>query len=246
MQRVSEIASLSHDIRNMMASIVLSAEELESSKDPRTATIGRRIVSAAHACASMCATAIEMQNSKGWTHIEDEIHVAEVIGDVVSQLRSSRFRTVEILIECQPSLMARLCRARLYRIMFNLILNSCLALQNQLRGRVVVRARRRGSDLAIDIEDNGPGLPRHFADAVSSFGLLNQPPNNPMHGIGLPTAMTLARQLGGRLLLVDTGPNGTSFRLKLDCCALDQITVETGVTPSSPPDITSPVACAVS
>ncbi len=218
MKHVNEISSLSHDIRNMLASIAMSAEELEASNNPRVAVIGRRITRAVAECASFCTAAVKAQGATDWSPAEDDLCVASVISDVFQQVSAPQYPAVEFRTDCPQSLTAKLCRARLYRTLFNLVLNSCAALHAQRLGSVTVRARQRERTLVIDVEDNGPGIPRHSALPCAAFISADSSSSCEGFGIGLPTASTLARQMGGRLLLVETGPKGTLFRLEFVNC----------------------------
>ncbi len=65
----------------------------------------------------------------------------------------------------------------------------------------------------LEFTDNGPGIPesarenlfRPFAGSARRGGT----------GLGLVIARELAQGMGGSLVLADTGPGGTIFRLRL-------------------------------
>ena len=67
-----------------------------------------------------------------------------------------------------------------------------------------------GGGLAVDVRDEGNGLPR--AEVAKLFNRTDVPPNG--HGIGLSLAATLVRAEGGRLYLLEAEAPPT-FRILL-------------------------------
>ncbi|MGN6240692.1 MAG: sensor histidine kinase [Cellulosimicrobium cellulans] len=79
------------------------------------------------------------------------------------------------------------------------------------RARVTVRASDAGAWVAIDVEDDGPGVPEEQAEAVFVPG--HRAPDSPGAGLGLPLARRVARASGGDVELVTATP--PRFRLTL-------------------------------
>lgn len=79
------------------------------------------------------------------------------------------------------------------------------------RARVTVSARAAGVWVAIDVEDDGPGVPAGEAEAVFVPG--HRSPDSPGAGLGLPLARRVARASGGDVELVSSTPS--VFRLTL-------------------------------
>jgi signal transduction histidine kinase len=63
------------------------------------------------------------------------------------------------------------------------------------RSRVTLRARRAGTQVAISVEDDGPGVPDGDRDLVFEPG--HHSPDSPGAGLGLPLARRVARAAGG-------------------------------------------------
>jgi signal transduction histidine kinase len=76
-------------------------------------------------------------------------------------------------------------------------------------GVITVTARNTGGILALEVSDEGEGIPEEGGDV---FAVRADPA--PARGIGLGLARALAAAEGGRLLLTHHGPNPT-FRLLL-------------------------------
>jgi signal transduction histidine kinase len=106
---------------------------------------------------------------------------------------------------------------QLHRILVNLLNNARQAIDHGEAGKGVgkvtaTHAQDSGMD-AIRLRDTGPGLPERarahifqpFAGAARSGGT----------GLGLAIARELAQGHGGELALLETGPDGTEFELRL-------------------------------
>ncbi len=215
---VSEVASLSHDIRNMMATILLASEVLEDSTDNRTVDLAKRISKVADACTAFCRAAIDAETSPRSKDETKSVFLADLINEIVGQLEIQHGQKLSFRVHCSEKLTAPLCQARLYRVLFNLIENAAKAVCESDGSAVDIRVEKRDGALAIEVIDDGPG----FNASGLQMVLLKTKPDNVVdkrqHGIGLPTVVSLSRQMGGRLTKMDTAERGTSFRLLFPNC----------------------------
>jgi signal transduction histidine kinase len=79
-------------------------------------------------------------------------------------------------------------------------------------GRVTVEMQREAGGIALQVADNGPGIPAAVRDHLFEPGYSGRTGGT---GLGLAISQLLARQIGASLALVATGPEGTTFRLTL-------------------------------
>ncbi|MCD6340281.1 MAG: sensor histidine kinase [Verrucomicrobia bacterium] len=79
-------------------------------------------------------------------------------------------------------------------------------------GEVLVRLFPEGNRYAIEVQDQGPGLPESVRARLFQPIRSKKPGGS---GLGLAIARQLAGGLGGELRLVRSGPEGTLFRLSL-------------------------------
>lgn len=77
---------------------------------------------------------------------------------------------------------------------------------------VIVSLRPETDRLVLEVRDEGYGIPETLRAHLFVPGRSGRPGGS---GLGLAISQLLARQLGAELLLADTGPQGTVFRLTL-------------------------------
>ena len=99
---------------------------------------------------------------------------------------------------------------RLRQCLTNLIGN---ALKHADAGKVTVEVGYRQDELVVDIGDEGPGIPSELAERVFEPFVRGQS-DSPGVGLGLAISRTLARQMGGDLVLLPSD-RGAHFRLTL-------------------------------
>ena len=106
---------------------------------------------------------------------------------------------------------------QLHRILVNLLRNAREAIVGagvaHAHGRVTA-SLTRGEDLStIRLADDGPGLPERARTRLfQPFAGSSRPGGA---GLGLAIAHELAQAHGGDLVLVETGPKGTVFEVRL-------------------------------
>ena len=84
---------------------------------------------------------------------------------------------------------------------------------------VCVRARRQGSFMRIEVEDNGPGLPAAMEAAVFEPYVRGPDNHQPGIGLGLATVKRVAEAHGGRVDVRSMARVGCRFGLELPCAA---------------------------
>jgi signal transduction histidine kinase len=100
-------------------------------------------------------------------------------------------------------------RNHLFRVLVNLLRNAAEAGASRVR----VRVRAIGHTLAIELADDGPGLPDVVRENM--FRPFTSTRRTGGSGLGLAIARDLMLAHGGDIDLIATGPNGTTFRLTL-------------------------------
>jgi Na+/proline symporter/signal transduction histidine kinase len=113
-------------------------------------------------------------------------------------------------------------RDRLMQVVINLLSNAA-KFADRRTGRVKVRLARRDSDLAVEIEDNGPGIPLEQREIVfEKFrqGAGDRTTGRPGGtGLGLTICRHIVEHFGGRIWIEAAKPTGAIFRFTLPIAA---------------------------
>lgn len=92
----------------------------------------------------------------------------------------------------------------------NLVANAVAA--TPAGGRVTVDLDSDREQIALTVADEGEGIPASVQARLFEPGASGRPGGT---GLGLAISRLIARQMGGELALVSTGPSGTTFRVTL-------------------------------
>ena len=104
----------------------------------------------------------------------------------------------------------------LNQVWTNLIDNAVYAIGEADRadGRIVVRAAPADSGVVVEVEDNGPGIPKEIQKRVFDSFFTTKPPGSGT-GLGLDISRNIVLQHHGGNLTVDSEPGRTTFRVEL-------------------------------
>ena len=212
------VAKISHDLRNMLASAQLMAERFESSRDPLVRRGGSKLIGSLDRAIALCESTLRFGRAEeaapeprriALAALADEVGEAVfpaaedgTPGPVVFENRAPR----ELLIEADPD--------QLFRVLVNLCRNARQAIEaTGLGGSVRIEARRVAEGCEVDVLDDGPGLPTKAVDHL--FQPFKGAARKDGFGLGLAIAHELSALQGGRLSLVSTTTEGTTFRIWL-------------------------------
>lgn len=103
------------------------------------------------------------------------------------------------------------------RILFNLADNAAkYAYREAGENSVTFRVRATQTQLRVDVEDDGPGIPeKHRAEIFKPFERGSAHGDTRGLGLGLPISAEAAKMLGGKLFLLKSDSAGTTFRLEI-------------------------------
>jgi signal transduction histidine kinase len=102
--------------------------------------------------------------------------------------------------------------AELNQVWTNLIDNAADAMSG--RGRLVLRTRRDGDELVVEVADDGPGIPEAVQPRVFEAFFTTKTAGRGS-GLGLDNAQRIVRKRHHGTLTFTTGPQGTVFRVGL-------------------------------
>ena len=144
------------------------------------------------------------------------VDVAALARDRVAQLRRNpRYHVVQFGEPTFSAVHTRGQVAWLRQALELLVDNAVRAVQDRAKPRVMVSvAVEESAWVEIRVADNGPGLPPEVRDSLGCE-FVYKPNTAEGLGIGLVLAQMILEAYGGRVRVVDTGPQGTVMALRL-------------------------------
>ncbi len=211
-------AGLAHELRNTLAGVdaglqVFERGELLPAEERREVTreMRARIERARRVLDDVLAWARPPRLDRYCWPVPD---LLESFRDAVTGIPGSEGLAVEIgdttPVEEELVLVDPL---RIGQVAVNLLQNAARAMGG--KGTVRLSAAREGRFVAIRFRDRGPGIAPEVRERIFEPFFTTSPEGT---GLGLPIARSLAEAHGGRLVLEETGPRGTTFRLDLPAC----------------------------
>lgn len=211
------VAKINHDLRNMLTSAQLASERLADSPDPMVAKALPRLERALSRAAALSGNVLEYGRSEEPEPNKVRAPLSPVLTLAAEDagLSPDGVRLVKNLparfnVHADPD--------QLYRILVNLMRNARQAIESDTsradrRGEVRVTASTADGDCVIRISDNGPGIPSRVSDKLFEAFVTGRASGG--SGLGLTISRELAMNNGGGLTLLETGPAGTTFELRL-------------------------------
>jgi signal transduction histidine kinase len=199
------VAKVSHDLRGILTPALLSAERLQLNADPRVRRAGEVLAQAVDRAAELVRRTLDYAR-EGPPPLElTPVALAPLVNEAAETVRPLGLRldnSVDVAVKVRAD------RTQLFRVLTNLLRNAAEAGARC----VAVSVQHNSPTLAIEIADDGPGLPEAArADLFRPFASARRGGT----GLGLAIARDLMVAHGGDIELVDTGNSGTTFRLTL-------------------------------
>jgi signal transduction histidine kinase len=228
------VSGVAHELNNPLQSIVGFSDLLMASERREEV---RNYLEQVHAAARRAATIV--RNLLAFVRRSSSERTRADFNDIVRSTLALRLYElsatgVELKEEYEDNLPPVLvCREEIQQVVLNIVLNAEQAMRRTcLRGRLSVRTMRAGtSDLAVEIQDDGPGVLPALAGRIFEPFFSTKDVGEGT-GLGLSLSLGIAEAHGGTLTLVDA-PSGACFRLTLPATP-----PSAAVTPEAPPAAT--------
>jgi len=205
-------AGISHEIDNPVGVILGYAEllldDLEAG-DPRREDV-LAIIEECRRCKRITGGLLSLARHRDGER--QRILLAELVEGVLESLRPQPlFRHVDLRF-AEPGAPEVLGDAdQLRQILVNLLINAAQAQGGE--GWIAVRVGADGDSGIVEINDNGPGIPRELRDKIFD-PFFTTKPGGEGTGLGLAICRRLAEDHGGRLQLLESAGGG-AFRLEI-------------------------------
>ncbi len=209
------LSFVTHDIRNLLTVISLNAEKLLNVEHLQQNKIGDRILNQVDQITAICTAAGGPNNSHRakphYAPATPMVMIADTISDVIKSIQEPN-SNVKFEVDCDVDLGLDMCRATLFRILYNIVSNAFKAISDTENPQITIRAAKISDRLQIDIIDNGPGLPKDIQKVLTS----KRPDNSWKGGLGILIANMLIQEQSGTLDLLESTSQGTHFRLAIE------------------------------
>lgn len=213
-------AAIAHEIRSPLGSITLNADtarQVLGAKTPRLEEVSAILGDIEEASLRIDDT---IKSIRGlFKHTTDDpvmISVEEVARQVL-RLLQHELQFNEVLVLTDFEMGAPFVRAdpvQFQQVILNLIKNAIEAMASAPRNnrRLAIGARVAQDSLVLSIQDSGTGVALRDRDRV--FEAFYTTKSAGM-GLGLAICRTIIERYGGRLVLSNTGPEGSTFEIAL-------------------------------
>jgi signal transduction histidine kinase len=208
------IAFISHDLRQPLTAILANAEFLIRPDIGRTQRAGvyREIRSDVDRINNMVAALLE--GSKGRDTLQPAVR--NIVHTVESAIRTAgvrqEFRRITITYHHVGRAKGWFDADRLERVLVNLVLNACEAV-DPASGQIVITTTGNRDSLHMTVWDNGPGIPMPIQNsAFQPFVSYGKPGGN---GLGLAIAKKIVEDHGGSIGLEERTETGTLFKITI-------------------------------
>ena len=210
------VAKINHDLRNMLTSAQIASERLAALKDPKVSQALPRLERALDRAVKLATDVLTYGKTQEAAPEAKPLLLLSALEIAAEEARLSD-QGVRLVCEVGRGDQVSADPDQLHRILVNLLRNAREAIERQsgrdAPGVVHVGLTQADNLSTVRFADNGPGVParvreRLFQPFASSGG-----PDGA--GLGLAIARELAQGHGGDLALVESGPQGAVFELRL-------------------------------
>ena len=207
-------AGIAHEVNTPLGAIQLSAELVQSQLKPDDQRIEKHLQSILRAT-ERAQKAVErtlFYARPMGTEEKETFSLQEVVEDAL-ELLSHRISRSQISVETDLAAGLELYgeRQAFFTLVFNLVLNGAEAAQEREPHKVWVRTGVTESELILEVEDSGSGVPENLQDKIFQAFFTTRAGGEGT-GLGLHLAGEAAGLFGGRLILYGRRHHGAVFR----------------------------------
>ncbi|MFO1050138.1 MAG: ATP-binding protein, partial [Geminicoccaceae bacterium] len=209
------LAGVAHELNNPLSVVVGYSSMLEElAQDAASRQRAARVHAAAERCARIVKTFLAMARSRPPQH--GPVRLAEVVENALELagygLRTADIEIVRVFAEL-PAIWGD--SDQLHQVLTNLIVNAQQALlQAPPPRRLWVRLRQGTGEVAIEVEDNGPGMADEVRKRIFE-PFFTTKPQGVGTGVGLSVSLGIVTTHGGRIEVRSAPGQGTCFTVLL-------------------------------
>jgi signal transduction histidine kinase len=204
----SALAKINHDLRNTLTTAMLVSDSIANSADPQVRRLVPRLLGAIDRATTLCQRTLQFARDDNAPIDESSFSLGSLLADVAAAEIEDR-TPVTFLLTAGGEIELRADREQLFRAISNLFLNAVQSGAHNIRAS----GRIENDAIVIDINDDGPGIPATVRQRL--FQPFAATTRDRGSGLGLVICREIMTAHGGDVALAETGPTGTTFRLRL-------------------------------
>lgn len=209
------LAGVCHEVANPLSAVYSMVQILQSKRGVTPETVEKGLAS----IASNIARVLTITRKLGdYSRVTDDAPVPIAIDDAVDAVGALLRHTpcghaVGLTYRGAPGVRVRARAGQLQQVLFNIVLNSAQAMQDEGAIEIEARAGAEGP-LVVSIRDTGPGIaPEHLARVFDPFFTTKAPGDGT--GLGLAISYEIVHELGGAIHASNHPQGGACFELTL-------------------------------
>lgn len=212
------VAGVAHELNNPLNNVMLTAammdEDVETLTRSETREMVRDILSETERSKKIVRNLLDFARESE-TRIEP-LDLGQIVDDAV-QLVANQVRMAGAHLEVSgaddpPPVHGD--RQMLCQVFVNLIINALDSVPERGRIEISVHADREDGYVAVDVRDNGPGIPDHILPQLFDPFFTTKPKGKGT-GLGLSVSQGIVRKLGGFIRVATVVGQGTTFTVVL-------------------------------
>ncbi|MFK7998832.1 MAG: ATP-binding protein [Polyangiales bacterium] len=204
---------VAHDFNNLLGAISLLASALENGESDPLRTKHARSIQDVVKTASELAESLLTFTGRG-KNLAQATSLADAVSAVTTLVRHGLRKNTVVEVSCMSKQAVLGDRSRLERAVMNLVLNARDSMSPG-GGRIQVRTRDEGEYVVVEVEDEGPGVPKDLQEHIfKPFFSTKGPERHASAGLGLALVRGVAESHGGTVEVTD-GAKGALFRLRI-------------------------------
>ena len=217
------VSKINHDLRNMLTSAQMASDRLSAvaSSDPSAAKALPRLERALDRALSLASNVLTYGKSDEHAPNIQIVRLKELAEaaaeDAGLGLTAKSGEPVRFVLRAPRGFFFEADPEQMHRLLVNLMRNARQAIELQPnrkgQGRVTLSAIKTTENIILIASDNGPGIPEKIREKLFQPFTSSATPGG--SGLGLAIARELGQIHGGDVRLMSTGPEGTSFEIRL-------------------------------
>jgi two-component system NtrC family sensor kinase len=148
--------------------------------------------------------------------MSERVNINEILDESIEFLKNeARYRNIEIQSNYAPDLpLTTTDQAQLQQVFLNIINNGIDAIGKDGQITINTKAIKRNNELAVEISDNGPGIPKEVLQKIFDPFFTTKEVGKGT-GLGLSISYSIIEKLGGRIMVASDEGQGTTFTIYL-------------------------------